>query len=139
LMKYHSPTFSLVALAFSAISKKPLSNPKDHKSLLLLGFFEFYCFRSLIYFILFIYGGSVTWAILPVLFSVNFYMVRGRDLTSLFTMWKCSYSGHYLLQRLFSSHWIVLVYSSKISWPYMYALTYGLSVLFHWSLWLLLC
>ena len=49
------------------------------------------------------------------------------------------FSQHHLLKRLSFLHHIFLLPLSKIRWPYVRGLISGLSILFHWSIFLFLC
>ena len=49
------------------------------------------------------------------------------------------FSQHYLLKRLSFLHCISLPPLSKIRWPYVRGFISGLSILFHWSIFLFLC
>ena len=49
------------------------------------------------------------------------------------------FSQHHLLKRLSLAHYIFLPSLSKIRYPYMHGFISGLSILFHWSIFLLLC
>ena len=49
------------------------------------------------------------------------------------------FSQHHLLKRLPLSHCIFLPPLSKIRYPYVHGFISGLSVLFHWSIFLFLC
>ena len=46
---------------------------------------------------------------------------------------------HHLLKRLSFLHCILLPPLSKIRWPYVHGFISGLSILFHWSIFLFLC
>ena len=46
---------------------------------------------------------------------------------------------HHLLKRLSFLHWVFLALLIYIRWPYVHGLISGLSILFHWSMFLLLC
>lgn len=54
-------------------------------------------------------------------------------------MWIFSFPQHYLLERLSFIHWRVLPFLSKIIWSYILKLISGFSILFYWSMCLLLC
>ena len=49
------------------------------------------------------------------------------------------FSQHHLLKRLSLPHCIFLPPLSKISYPEMHGFISGLSILFHWSIFLFLC
>ena len=49
------------------------------------------------------------------------------------------FSQHHLLKRLSLPHCIFLPLLSKIRYPYMPGFISGLSILFHWSIFLFLC
>ena len=49
------------------------------------------------------------------------------------------FSQCHLFKRLSFFHWIFFPASSKISWPYSCGSISGFSILFHWSMCLLLC
>ena len=49
------------------------------------------------------------------------------------------FSQHHLLKRLSFLHCLCLPPLSKIRWPYVSGFNSGLSILFHWSIFLFLC
>ena len=49
------------------------------------------------------------------------------------------FSHHHLLNRLFLPHYILLPPLSKIRYPQVHGFISGLSILFHWSIFLFLC
>ena len=78
-------------------------------------------FRSLIYFeFIFVYG---------VRECSNFILLHVA----------VQFSQHHLLKRLCFLHCIFLPSLSKIKWPYVRGFISGLSILFHWSIYLFLC
>ena len=82
---------------------------------------EFYSFLSLIHFeFIFVYG------------------VRKYSNFILFTI-AVQFSQHHLLKRLYLSPLYILAPLSKISYPQVSKIISGLSVLFHWSIFLFLC
>ena len=78
-------------------------------------------FRSLIHFeFIFVYG---------VRKCSNFILLHGA----------VQFSQHHLLNRLFLPHCIFLPPLSKIRYPQVHGFISGLSILFHWSIFLFLC
>ena len=49
------------------------------------------------------------------------------------------FSQHHLLKRLSLTHYIFLPPLSKIGYPWVHGFIYGLSILFHWSIFLFQC
>ena len=94
---------------------------------------------------------------LSVLFSSKSFIVSGLAFRSLihfefifvYGVRKCSnfvllrvvvqFSQHHLLKRLSLPHCIFLPPLSKIRYPQVHRFIYGLSILFHWSIFLFLC
>ena len=95
-------------------------------------------------------------SILP-MFSSKIFIVSGLTFRSLihfefifvYGVRKCSksillyvavqFSHHHLLKRLSLPHCIFLLPLSKISYPLVHGFISGLSILFHWSIFLFLC
>ena len=78
-------------------------------------------FRSLIHFeFIFVYG---------VRKCSNFILVHAA----------IQFSQHHLLKRLSLPHYIVLPSLSKIRYPQVHGFISGLSILFHWSIFLFSC
>ena len=94
--------------------------------------------------------------VLP-MFSSKSFIVSGLTFRSLicftfifvYSIKKCSdfillhvalqFSQHYLLKRLSLPHYIFLPPLSKVSYPQVHGFISGLSILFHWSIFLSLC
>ena len=90
-------------------------------------------------------------------FSSKSFIVYGLTFKSLihfefifvYGVWKCSnfiplheavqFSQNHLFKRLSLPHCIFFPPLSKIRYPYVHGFISGLSVLFHWSIYLLLC
>ena len=123
--------------------------------------------RSHLFIFVFIYislgGGSkrillwfMSWSVLP-MFSSKSFIMSGLTFKSLihfefifvYGVRECSnfillhvavqFSQHHLLKKLSFLHCIFLPPLSKRRWPYVHGFISGLSVLFHWSIFLFLC
>ena len=75
------------------------------------------------------------------LIHFEFIFVYGVRKYSNFTLLHVAvqFSQHHLLKRLSFLHCIFLPPLSKIRWPYVCGFISGLSILFHWSVFLFLC
>ena len=98
----------------------------------------------------------MSWSVLP-MFSSKSFIVSGLTFKSLihfefifvYRVRKCSnlillhvavqFSQHHLLKRLSLPHCIFLAPLSKIKYRYVYGFISGLSILFHWFIFLFLC
>ena len=98
----------------------------------------------------------MSWSVLP-MFSSKSFIVSGLTCRSLihfefifgYGVRECSnfilfhvavqFSQHNLLKKLSFLHYIFLPPLSKIRWPYVRGFISGLSILFHWSIFLFLC
>ena len=128
----------------------------------LLSFIRFYLF-IFVFISITLGGGSkkiLLWfmskSVLP-MFSSKSFIVSGLTFRSLihfefifvYGVRECSdfillhvavqFSQHHLLKRLSFLHCISLPPLSKIRWPYVRGFISGLSILFHWSIFLFLC
>ena len=104
----------MILLWFMSLSVLPMFSSK---SFILSGL----TFRSLIHFeFIFVYG---------VRKHCNFIILHVA----------VQFSQHHLLKRLSLPHYIVLPSLSKIRYPQVHGFISGLSILFHWSIFLFLC
>ena len=71
--------------------------------------------------------------------SLSLCMVLGSVLISFFYMQLSSFPSSILLKRLSLLHSLFLPLLSKIRYPQMHGFISGLSILFHWSIFLFLC
>ena len=67
------------------------------------------------------------------------YMYGVRKCSNFVLLHSLQFSQHYLLKRPSLPHCMFLHPLSKIRYPYVHGFISGLSVLFHWSIFLFLC
>ena len=123
--KFHQVPFVFISISLGEGSKrvwlwfmsKSVLPMFSSKSFIVSGL----TFRSLIHFeFTFVYGVRECSNFIPLHVAVQF-------------------SQHHLLKRLSFLHCIFLPPLSKIMWPYVRGFISGLSILFHWSIFLFLC
>ena len=81
---------------------------------------------------------GLTWSSLTNFERIFLYGVRKCSKLILLHVAVRFFQNH-LLKRLFLSHCIFLPPLSRIRYPYMHGFISGLSILFHWSIFLFLC
>ena len=84
-----------------------------------------------------------------IVFSLTFRSLIHFDFVFVYGVRKCSnfvllhvavqFSQHHLLKRLSLPHCIFFPPLSRIRYPWVHAFISGLSILFHWSIFLFLC